>query len=131
MGAVLVAEDVAAEVKPEDYGTTFGGGPLASAACEATVRVIEEERLLDNVVDGSRRLRDGLAKIAAVREVRGEGFLLGLVLDRPGKPVREALLARGVLVGGSDLPNVLRLLPPLVLTAAEIDRFLSTIQEIL
>ena len=131
MGAVLVAEDIAAGVKPEDYGTTFGGGPLASAACEATVRVIEEEGLLDNVLAGSRRLRDGLAKIAAVREVRGEGFLLGLVLDRPGKPVREALLERGILVGGSDLPNVLRLLPPLVLTAAEIDRFLSTLQEIL
>ncbi|HYK41955.1 MAG TPA: aminotransferase class III-fold pyridoxal phosphate-dependent enzyme [Thermoanaerobaculia bacterium] len=131
MGAVLVAEDIAAGVKPEDYGTTFGGGPLASAACEATVRVIEEERLLENVLAGSRRIRDGLAKIGAVKEVRGEGFLLGIVLDRPGKPVREALLARGILVGGSDLPDVLRLLPPLVLTAGEIDRFLSVLQEIL
>ena len=131
MGAVLVAEDIAAGVKPEDYGTTFGGGPLASAACEATVRVIEEERLLENVLAGSRRIRDGLAKIGAVKEVRGEGFLLGIVLDRPGKPVRDALLARRILVGGSDLPDVLRLLPPLVLTAGEIDRFLSVLQEIL
>jgi acetylornithine aminotransferase/acetylornithine/N-succinyldiaminopimelate aminotransferase len=125
MGAVLVSEEVAAPVKPEDYGTTFGGGPLACAAAEATVRVIAEEMLLENVRQGSRRFIDGLSRIRAVREVRGEGFLLGVLLDRPGKPVRQALLERGFLVGGSDLPDVLRLLPPLVFTASEIDRFLE------
>ena len=131
MGAVLVSDVIAAKVQPEDYGTTFGGGPLASAACEATVRVIEDENLLSNVLEGSIRLRNGLSRIGAVQQVRGEGFLLGIVLDRPGKPVREALMARGVLVGGSDLPNVLRLLPPLVLKAEEMDRFISTLQEVL
>ena len=131
MGAVLVSDVIAGKVQPEDYGTTFGGGPLASAACEATVRVIEDENLLSNVLEGSIRLRNGLSRIGAVQQVRGEGFLLGIVLDRPGKPVREALMARGVLVGGSDLPNVLRLLPPLVLKAEEIDRFISTLQEVL
>jgi acetylornithine/N-succinyldiaminopimelate aminotransferase len=130
-GAVLVSEEIASGVKPEDYGTTFGGGPLACAAAEATVRVIEEEDLLGNVRRGSERLREGLSRIPGIREVRGEGFLLGLVLDRPGKTVREALLARGILVGGSDLPDVLRLLPPLVLTAEEIDRFLSTLKDIM
>ena len=131
MGAVLVSDVIAGKVQPEDYGTTFGGGPLASAACEATVRVIEDENLLSHVLEGSIRLRNGLSRIGAVQQVRGEGFLLGIVLDRPGKPVREALMARGVLVGGSDLPNVLRLLPPLVLKAEEIDRFISTLQEVL
>ena len=131
MGAVLVSEEIAATVHPEEYGTTFGGGPLACAAAEATVRVIEEESLLENVRAGSRRLKEGLTPIAGVREVRGEGFLLGLVLDRPGKPVRQALLDRGFLVGGSDLPDTLRLLPPLVLTAAEIDRFLEALGEVL
>jgi acetylornithine aminotransferase len=63
--------------------------------------------------------------------VRGEGFLLGVALDRPGKPVREALLQSGFLVGGSDLPDTLRLLPPLVLTAEEIDRFLEALRRIL
>ena len=130
MGAVLVSDEVAAPVKPEDYGTTFGGGPLACAAAEATVRVIEEEGLLANVRAGSQRLREGLSRIAAVREVRGEGFLLGVALDRPCKPVRGALLERGFLVGGSDLPDVLRLLPPLVLTAEEIDRFLEAMRKV-
>lgn len=130
-GAVLISEEIAAGVKPDDYGTTFGGGPLACAAVAATVRVIEEEGLLENVRRGSERLRAGLAKIRGMTEVRGEGFLLGLALDRPGKPVRDALLARGILVGGSDLPDTLRLLPPLVLTAEEIDRFLAVMEEIL
>jgi acetylornithine/N-succinyldiaminopimelate aminotransferase len=131
MGAVLVSDEIAATVKPEEYGTTFGGGPLACAACEATVRVIESEGLLENVRRGSELLREGLRALPAVREVRGEGFLLGLVLDRPGKPVREALFARGILVGGSDLPDVLRLLPPLVLRPEEIERFLSVLREVL
>jgi acetylornithine/succinyldiaminopimelate/putrescine aminotransferase len=131
MGAVLVSEKIAETVHPEEYGTTFGGGPLACAAAEATVRVIEDEGLLENVRAGSRRLKERLASIAGVREVRGEGFLLGLALDRPGKPVRQALLDRGFLVGGSDLPDTLRLLPPLVLTAAEIDRFLEALREVL
>jgi acetylornithine/succinyldiaminopimelate/putrescine aminotransferase len=131
MGAVLVSGEISATVKPEEYGTTFGGGPLACAAAEATVRVIEEEGLLENVRAGSERLKKGLSSLAAIKEVRGEGFLLGIRLDRPARPVREALLARGVLVGGSDLSDVLRLLPPLVLKSDEIDHFLAVLEEVL
>ncbi len=131
MGAVLISEEIAETVKPDEYGTTFGGGPLGCAAAEATVRVIAKEGLLANVRAGSQRLRQGLSGLPGVREVRGEGFLLGVALDRPGKPVREALLQSGFLVGGSDLPDTLRLLPPLVLTAEEIDRFLEALRRIL
>jgi acetylornithine/N-succinyldiaminopimelate aminotransferase len=131
MGAVLVSEEIAAGVRPEEYGTTFGGGPLACAAAEATVRVIEEEGLLENVRRGSRRLREGLAAMRGILEVRGEGFLLGIALDRPGGPVRDALREKGFLVGGSDRADVLRLLPPLVLTEPEIDRFLGALAEVL
>jgi acetylornithine/succinyldiaminopimelate/putrescine aminotransferase len=131
MGAVLVSAEIAKGVHAEEYGTTFGGGPLACAAAEATVRVIEEENLLDRVRDGSTRLKQGLRQVGSVREVRGEGYLLGVALDRPAKPVREALLARGFLVGGCDIPDTLRLLPPLVLTNEEIDRFLGVLAEVL
>jgi acetylornithine/N-succinyldiaminopimelate aminotransferase len=131
MGAVLIADRVAATVKPEEYGTTFGGGPLACAAAEATVRVIEEESLLARVREGSRRLTEGLRGLSAVRDVRGEGYLLGVVLDRPARPLREALLERGILVGGCDDPSVLRLLPPLVLPGEDIERFLQTFGELL
>lgn len=130
MGAVLVSERIAAGVQADEYGTTFGGGPLACAAAEATVRVIEEEDLLARVLEGSRRLADGLRALPGVREVRGEGYLLGIVLDRPARPVREALLARGVLVGGADDPAVIRLLPPLVLSSDDIARFLRIFGEL-
>lgn len=131
MGAVLVSDEIAAGVKPEEYGTTFGGAPIACAAAEATIRVIEKERLLENARAGGARLIEGLSRIPGVAQVRGEGFLLGVVLDRPARPVRESLLARGFLVGGSDLPDVLRLLPPLVLKAEEIDRFLEAMKAVL
>jgi acetylornithine/succinyldiaminopimelate/putrescine aminotransferase len=131
MGAVLISDEIAETVKPDEYGTTFGGGPLGCAAAEATVCVIAKEGLLANVRAGSQRLRQGLSGFPGVREVRGEGFLLEDALDRPGKPVREALLRNGFLVGGSDLPDTLRLLPPLILTAEEIDRFLEALGRIL
>jgi len=131
MGAILVSEAIAAGVKPDDYGTTFGGGPLACAAAEATVRVIDGQALLENVRRGSAQLREGLSRLSGVREIRGEGFLLGVVLDRPGKPVREALMERGFLVGGSDQAHVLRLLPPLVLKTEEIARFLAACEAVL
>ncbi|MFN2385723.1 MAG: aspartate aminotransferase family protein [Thermoanaerobaculia bacterium] len=131
MGAVLVADRIAATVRPDEYGTTFGGGPLACAAAEATVRVIEDEGLLARVQQGSRLLVEGLRILPGVLEVRGEGYLLGIALDRPVRPVRETLLSRGVLLGGSDDPAVLRLLPPLVLTAEEIARFLAIFREAL
>ena len=131
MGAILVSEAIAAGVKPDDYGTTFGGGPLACAAAEATVRVIDGQGLLENVRRGSAQLREGLSRLSGVREVRGEGFLLGIVLDRPGKPAREALMERGFLVGGSDQAHVLRLLPPLVLKTEEIARFLAACEAVL
>jgi acetylornithine aminotransferase/acetylornithine/N-succinyldiaminopimelate aminotransferase len=131
MGAILVSEAIALGVKPDDYGTTFGGGPLACAAAEATVRVIDGEGLLENVRRGSAQLREGLSRLSGVREIRGEGFLLGIVLGRPGKLVREALMERGFLVGGSDQAHVLRLLPPLVLKTDEIARFLAACEAVL
>lgn len=131
MGAVLVSEEIASRVKTEEYGTTFGGGPLACAAAEATVKVILEERLLERVRDGSEKLRSGAVAMRGVKETRGLGYLLGIVLDGPAAAVRERLFERQVLVGASSDPTVLRLLPPLTLGAAEIDRFLAILEECL
>jgi len=72
-----------------------------------------------------------VAPIAAVTRVTGKGLLLGLVLDRPAKAVQQALFSRQVLVGSSEDANVMRLLPPLVLGAAEVELFLSALKEVL
>lgn len=126
MGAVLMTEAIAGEIKTGDLGTTFGGGPLACAALEATVDVIRDERLLENVRENSEYLIDELKKILFVEEVRGIGYLIGIKF-RSGnaKPYQQALLERKIITGLADDPGVLRLLPPLTLRRPEIEMFLN------
>jgi acetylornithine/succinyldiaminopimelate/putrescine aminotransferase len=129
MGAVLMTGEVAAEINHGDLGTTFGGGMLAAAALEATVDVIREECLLDNVRSGYGYLKKQLAQIPTVAEVRGLGYLLGLTFKGPSaRSVQERLLARGIITGLADDPSVLRLLPPLTLRRPEIDLFLAALR---
>ncbi len=126
MGAVLMTDAIAGEIKTGDLGTTFGGGPLACAALEATVDVIRDERLLENVRENSEYLFGELGKMFLVEEVRGLGYLIGIKF--PGgtaKAVQQTLLERKILTGLSEDPSVLRLLPPLTLKRAEIDLFLD------
>lgn len=97
-----------------DLGTTFGGGPLVCAAIAATLGAIVEEGLMPRVRVVSRALF-GLAGSGPVVAVQGEGLLLGLRTRRPAKDVQAELLAKDILVGTSDDPFVVRLLPPLTL----------------
>ena len=123
IGACL-ARGVAARVfKPGNHGTTFGGGPLVSVAGITTLEVIEKDGLLDH----ARRMGDllkaelkrGLAGVAGVRDIRGEGLMMGVELDRPCADVVKRALAAG-LVTNVTAEKVIRLLPPLVIQEAEI-----------
>jgi acetylornithine/N-succinyldiaminopimelate aminotransferase len=126
MGAVLMTEEIAGEIKLSDLGTTFGGGPLACAALEATIEVIRDEHLLDNVRANSEYLYAELGKLPQVAELRGLGYLVGIRFkSESARPYQQALLARKIITGLADDPSVLRLLPPLTLKRAEIDLFLS------
>ena len=126
MGAVLVTEDIASEIKLSDLGTTFGGGPLACAALEATIDVIRDEQLLDNVRTNSEYLYSELARLPQVAELRGLGYLVGIKFkSESAKPYQQALLERKIITGLADDASVLRLLPPLTLKRAEIDLFLN------
>jgi acetylornithine/succinyldiaminopimelate/putrescine aminotransferase len=128
MGAVLVTEDIAGEIKLSDLGTTFGGGPLACAALEATIDVIRDEQLLDNVRTNAEYLYTELAKLPQVAELRGLGYLIGIKFQsESAKPYQQALLERKIITGLADDASVLRLLPPLTLRRNEIDLFLNTL----
>jgi acetylornithine aminotransferase/acetylornithine/N-succinyldiaminopimelate aminotransferase len=81
LSAVLVRDFIAARVAYGDYGATFGAGPLAMAAMKATLEVIEDEKLLDNVNRTADVAWQRLGLLPGVREVRGLGFLLGLKID--------------------------------------------------
>jgi len=126
MGAVLMTDAIAGEMKPGDLGTTFGGGPLACAALEATVDVIRDEGLLENVRENSDYLFAELRKMLLVEEVRGLGYLVGIKFrDGTAKSVQQGLLEKKIITGLSEDPDVLRLLPPLTLRRPEIDLFLD------
>jgi acetylornithine/N-succinyldiaminopimelate aminotransferase len=130
VGACLVTENIAAHIKENDLGTTFGGGMIAMAAVRATLEAIENEGLLDNVKEVEAYLRASLASVSQVINVRGLGFLLGLEFADKAAPVHKALLERNIITGTSSDANVLRLLPPLTLAKAEVDLLVSTLREI-
>jgi acetylornithine/succinyldiaminopimelate/putrescine aminotransferase len=113
-GAVLTTPEIAAELAPGDLGTTFGGGPVACAAIVAVVETIVQDDLLARVRSTSAQLRR-LAGAGPVIGVQGAGLLLGLRTRAKAAAVRDALLERDILTGTSADPQILRLLPPLIL----------------
>lgn len=128
VGALLASAEVAATVGRGDLGTTFGGGPMACALVETVVATIREGRLLEGV----RRLSARMARecrVGPVVAVQGMGFLLGLRTAVPATRVLAWLRERGILAGGSADPDVVRLLPPLVLGDEHVDLLVQALKE--
>jgi acetylornithine/succinyldiaminopimelate/putrescine aminotransferase len=123
-------EKAANAVKMDALGTTFGAGPMAAAAIEATIDAIESEGLLANV----RRVSDYIRKTCIVGPItghQGAGFLTGLISKVPASVLQEALLAdHNILTGTSGDPNVLRLLPPFILKEAEVDLLAAALKRL-
>jgi acetylornithine/succinyldiaminopimelate/putrescine aminotransferase len=128
LGAIVARREHAEKVEYGQFGATFGGGPIAMAALEATVQVFDRDKLLDNVRRQGEKLFAGLRPHCA--EVRGMGLFIGIRGPRPAAELNKALLERGILAGGSDDPAILRLLPPLVLKDSEVEEFLDAFREI-
>jgi acetylornithine/succinyldiaminopimelate/putrescine aminotransferase len=129
VSALMLSNAVAARIKYDDMGTTFGGGPMACAVAEAVIDTIESESLLANVRAVSTYIRSNCV-IGPITGMQGAGFLLGLKTSRPAKEVQAALLDKNILTGTSGDPNVLRLLPAYILNEGHVDRLrdaLSTI----
>ena len=127
MGALLMSAAVARALKPSDLGSTFGGGPLVAAALLATLEVIRDEELMAKASRQAARIRAGLAG-SCISEVRGEGLLLGLKAPGKAAALKKYLQEQHILVGGSSDPDVLRLMPPLGITDAAVDKLLAAIQ---
>ena len=124
VGAV-VAHGAAAEVlKPGNHGSTFGGNPLAMRAGVETIRIMEEEGLLQNATDVGAHLKsvleEALGSTAGVIEVRGQGLMIGVELDRPCGVLIDRAAAAGLLLSVTA-DRVIRLVPALTLTRAEAD----------
>jgi acetylornithine/succinyldiaminopimelate/putrescine aminotransferase len=129
-GAVLFQDRVASRLREGDHGSTFGGGPLACAALEATLAVIREEGLVERAASAGAAIKEGALRIPGVREVRGLGLLLAVVCEADAKAVLQRLREKRVLASSvSSDPKAVRLLPPLALGTAEVEEFLGALKE--
>jgi acetylornithine/N-succinyldiaminopimelate aminotransferase len=129
VSALLMSRRVADQIKYDDMGTTFGGGPMACAVAEAVIDTIESESLLANVRQVSTYVRSNCIT-GPVTGTQGAGFLLGLKTSRPAKEVQAALMEKNILTGTSGDPNVLRLLPAYILNEGHVDRLCDALSAI-
>ena len=128
-GAVLMRREIAKGLRPGELGTTFGGGPVACAAMCATIDAIRRDDLLARVRDVSAYVRSTCV-VGPVKSIHGAGLLLGLRTQPRAAAVRDALLERNILTGTSGDPNVLRLLPPLILERRHVDDLASALGDL-
>jgi len=134
LGAFLSREQFASAISPGQHGTTFGGGPLACRVGLEYLAIVEEERLLENVTRVGGYLRQQLQELVdkyqSTREVRGRGFIQGLVLEIPARPLVEQGLAEGVLFNATQ-DTVLRFLPPFLLAEKHVDKGIKVLKKLL
>ena len=134
LGAFLAKEHFGSAISAGQHGTTFGGGPLACRVGLEYLAIVEDEKLLENVATVGGYLRQQLqglvGKYAATREVRGRGFIQGLVLDIPARPLVEQGLAEGVLFNVTQ-DTVLRFLPPFLLQEKHVDKGIRVLKKVL
>jgi acetylornithine/N-succinyldiaminopimelate aminotransferase len=134
LGAIIANEKFASAFAPGAHGTTFGGGPLVCATALEFLTTVEEEDLLAKVRERGVQLRAGLEKLAArfdfIREVRGEGLIVGVDLTCDGAPVVQEALRRGLIINCTH-DHILRLLPPFIISKRDITEFLKKFEAVL
>ncbi len=134
LGAILASKKLATAFSPGLHGTTFGGGPLVCAVALEFLTTVEEENLLENIHERGAELREGLEKLAKrfdfVREVRGEGLILGLDLAVEGAPYVKQAMRRGLIVNCTH-DHILRFLPPFIVRTQHVKEFLQKLEVVL
>lgn len=129
MGGVLISPKF--EPQYGQLGTTFGGNHLACAAALAVIDVIEKEQLVDNAAKVGAYLMEELKKIPQIKDVRGEGLMIGMEFEQPIKEIRTRLLKEQHVFTGVSGTNVIRLLPPLCLSMDDAKEFLNRFRKLL
>jgi acetylornithine/N-succinyldiaminopimelate aminotransferase len=133
IGACLARGAAADVFTPGSHGSTFGGNPLACAAALATLNAIEEDSLLDNARIRGEAIRDGLrqafAGLSSVVDIRGEGLMIGIELDRPCAELVAVARDAGVLINVTA-DKVIRLVPPLIYGESEVNDLVAVVSAV-
>jgi acetylornithine/N-succinyldiaminopimelate aminotransferase len=128
IGACIAAGKASGLFKPGNHGSTFGGNPLACMAGLTTLNILEQDKLLAHADSLGRFMQQGLLTalqgVSGVKEVRGQGLMIGIELDRPCGDLVKLALAQGLLINVTA-DSVIRLLPPLIMTQAEAQQLLD------
>jgi acetylornithine/N-succinyldiaminopimelate aminotransferase len=128
IGAVVAGPKAASIFQPGNHGTTFGGNPLAMRAGVETIRIMEEDGLLENAARVGEHLKGALARelggLKGVTEIRGQGLMIGMELAKPCGVLTQRAADAGLLISVTA-DNVVRLLPPLIMTAAQADEVVA------
>lgn len=126
----MAKEEIAQVLTFGNHGTTFGGNPFATAVGNATLKAIEKENLIEMAAEKGvymmEQIRSKTAHLDSVSEVRGKGLMIGVELTIPGRPVVEKMFEQRVLSNAAG-GNVLRIVPPLVISQQEIDYVVDAI----
>ncbi len=134
IGAMLATEELSSSFGPGSHASTFGGTPLVSAVAKAVLQSLLEDGWIDNCREMGEYFKgrlEGLGKkYDFIKDVRGQGLILGMELDRAGGPVVGACMEKGFLINCAQ-ERVLRFLPPLIVGKEEIDLLIGTLDEIL
>src|SRR6266436_2287246 len=134
LGAFIAREEFATAISPGQHGTTFGGGPLACRVALEYLAILEDENLLGNVSTVGAYLNHELQQLvdgyAAAKEVRGRGFIQGIDLEIPSRPIVEQGLAQGVLFNSTH-DTVVRFLPPFLLQEQHVDKGIRVLRKFL
>jgi acetylornithine/N-succinyldiaminopimelate aminotransferase len=133
IGALLIKNEIAEGFGPGDHASTFGGNPLATAAGVAALTAILEEGMLENCQKVGdyflTKLGEMKKKFPFIQEVRGKGLILGMELKMEGGPIVIDMMKKGFLIN-CTMGNVLRFLPPLIVTNEEVDQMLAALEEV-
>ena len=116
-------------IKKGELGSTFGGNPVICSAIEFVIQLIKEKNILKNVIEREKEIRE-FCITGPVNEIQGKGLLLGLHTELPAQEIQKKLLKKNILTGLSSDPNILRLLPPLVLRSEHIERLSEALSAI-
>lgn len=134
VGGFAIPEKLANVFKPGDHGGTFGGNPLAMASVYATLSAIQAEGIISKVQENGFYFKSNLEEIALkypekILEVRGRGFIIGMETTKPATEIVNLALEQGIIVNVT-VGNVVRLVPPLVITKADIDKVVSVLDRV-